>query len=887
MSGTSSGEPLVVGPHATLRRLVNRAFVAAAIVLVVTGVVSIWSNLLSEEAARQRRDSFLRSDEITHLLSDLQAAETGQRGYLLTGDPVYLVPYQLAADSVPGDLARLRVMVTDSAQARRLVAIEPVIAAKLAELAETIDLQRSGNGTQALTVVASGQGQAERIRLDVAEMLAAEEAGRQRWEERLRTSLQVSMATSIAGVLFAIALLGLAAMVINRDFAGAADAESALRDSESRLMQILESLPIAVFVAEGSGRTYYANQASREILGAGIMPDAGIDDLPEVYQVYRAGTDEQCPADRLPIARALKGEAVHTTDLEIRRPDRVVPLEVWAAPVRDSKGGLALAVAAFTDLTERQQAEAALRQARLTADEANHAKSDFLAKMSHELRTPLNSIIGFSEVLEDESFGLLNEKQKRYVANVLTSGRSLLALINDILDLSRVEAGRMELVWQEFPVGDALVEVQSIVSALADKKNLKLELEVQDGLPPLLADQGKLKQIMYNLLSNAIKFTPEDGSVRVVARRSTRDEQGPPMIEIAVTDTGIGISPEDMQRIFGEFEQVASAYGGGQQGTGLGLALTQKMVELHGGRIWVESEAGVGSTFLFHLPFGQSHRSRPAVSSAEILVATTAASHESGRLDRVGSLVLIVEDNRQARDLLAHYLNEAGHRVAMAATGEEAIVLARQLKPDVITLDILLSGQDGHDVLAQLKASPETWDIPVVVVSITENRELGLSLGAADWFVKPARRDDFLGAIHRVLGEDGASGAAKVLVVDDEPSVLEFLDDLLGMQGFRVITARDGSQAIALALAHKPDVIVLDLVMPKISGFDVVSELSRRDETRDIPILVFSVMDLAPEERQRLQGRVKAIVMKGGGRDHLLRELARVTNGAGAEGGEP
>jgi DNA-binding response OmpR family regulator len=246
--------------------------------------------------------------------------------------------------------------------------------------------------------------------------------------------------------------------------------------------------------------------------------------------------------------------------------------------------------------------------------------------------------------------------------------------------------------------------------------------------------------------------------------------------------------------------------------------------------------------------------------------------------------VLIVEDEQQAGDLLAHYLAEAGHRVARAATGEEAMTLARELKPDAITLDILLPGRDGHEVLARLKAAPETRDIPVVVVSITENQGLGLSLGAADWFVKPARRDDFVGAIRRALGNLPASRAATVLVVDDEPATVDFLTDLLTAQGFRVLTAHDGRQGIALALAHRPNVMVLDLVMPEVTGFDVVRELSRHAETRDIPILVFTVKDLTAEERESLKGSVKAIVMKGRGREHLLQELARVTTKASVDG---
>ncbi|HEX7024926.1 MAG TPA: response regulator, partial [Gemmatimonadales bacterium] len=491
-----------------------------------------------------------------------------------------------------------------------------------------------------------------------------------------------------------------------------------------------------------------------------------------------------------------------------------------------------------------------------------------LAKMSHELRTPLNSIIGFSEILEDGGAGSLNEKQQRYVANVLLSGRNLLQLINDILDLSKVEAGRMELAPVEFDVATALEQVRAIVTALADKRGLALHMTVPDALPHLSADQAKFKQIMYNLLSNAIKFTPHGGHVTITARLVQPSGNSPnrDWLEVAVADTGIGIAAEDLTRIFNEFEQVNSTPSRDQEGTGLGLALTRKLVELHGGRVWVESEVGKGSVFRFTLPYQTGHAA-----------AFTAAAPPSSPVeaDPTKPLVLVVDDDRAARDLITHYLTESGYRVETAANGEEAIRFARTSRPDAITLDMLLPEPDGLGILARLKHNSDTREIPVVVVSITDRRELGFSLGAADWLVKPVQKNALLAALDRTVRRPVSGGRPTILVVDDEPATVEFLSELLRQHGFAVLPAVGGRAAIGLALSRHPDLIVLDLMMPEVNGFDVVQALREDARARSIPILILTAMDVTRADAVRLGTSVRAVIPKGGP-EHLLAELARI-----------
>jgi signal transduction histidine kinase/DNA-binding response OmpR family regulator/uncharacterized membrane protein affecting hemolysin expression len=638
------------------------------------------------------------------------------------------------------------------------------------------------------------------------------------------------------------------------------DQNRALHESKQRLDLTLMSAGVGTWSWDLVTNAVVWDEFARALYG--LAPDAP----PESYQdFYSLIHPEDHAGIKRDIAASLEHDAPFEVEYRVVWPDGRERALVSRGKVdRDDTGKPLRMSGVSLDITERRLV-VEQQQAREAAEAANRAKSNFLASMSHELRTPLNAIIGFSELLENQTFGDLNDRQHRYVNNVLTSGRHLLQLINDILDLSKVEAGHMELALSEFDVRTAMSEVKTIVGTLAMKKHLALDLEVDDSASTVTADQSKFKQILYNLLSNAIKFTPDGGSIRVTVRR-VGHEAGE-SIEVAVADTGIGLKPEDRERIFGTFEQVDSAYARQQQGTGLGLALSRRFVELHGGRIWVESDLGKGSVFRFTLPVTQAKR---VVDSAEPLPAAGNGN----------PLVLVVEDDKEAGDRLAHDLAEAGYRVARAGTGEQGLALARRLRPDAITLDVLLPDQDGLKVLAQLKALPETQNIPVMIISITEGRELGFTLGAVDWLVKPANPADFLAAVDKAIANSEAAESQTVLVVDDEPATVELLTDTLRTQGLRVIGACDGEQGVTLARANRPDLIVLDLIMPGLTGFDVVQELRKHPETRVIPILIFTVKDLSPDERDRLRGSVQGVVTKGAA-GALLQELARLQTGNG------
>ena len=488
---------------------------------------------------------------------------------------------------------------------------------------------------------------------------------------------------------------------------------------------------------------------------------------------------------------------------------------------------------------------------------ASQHKSEFLANMSHELRTPLNAIIGFSEVLLEQMFGELNAKQDEYLQDILASGRHLLSLINDILDLSKVEAGHMELEPDAFSLPEALQNGLTMLKERASRHGIELSLELDPRLSVVEADERKVKQVVFNLLSNAVKFTPDGGQVTLAARLDEAE------VQISVRDTGIGITPEDQARIFEEFQQARHQPMKTREGTGLGLTLSKRFVELHGGRIWVESEPGVGSTFSFTLPIkvgaaallaGDDDQAN-GNGSADVALLVPAPSGVSGN----GATILLVEDDPSAVALLSVYLESAGFQVMVAGDGEQALQMARILHPDGITLDIFLPKLDGWDFLARLKADPDLADIPVVIVSMLDQRGKGFALGAAEYLVKPVDRDLMLATLQRLM----AKAPAKVLSIDDDPMATNLVEAVLRPEGFTILKATNGEEGVALARQERPALVILDLVMPDMDGFTVVERLRADPATAAIPIVILTSKTMTTDDKARLNGHISYLAEKG------------------------
>ena len=481
---------------------------------------------------------------------------------------------------------------------------------------------------------------------------------------------------------------------------------------------------------------------------------------------------------------------------------------------------------------------------------ASRHKSEFLASMSHELRTPLNAIIGFSEVLLERMFGELNERQDEYLRDIWGSGKHLLELLNDILDLSKIEAGQMVLNRSEFVVRESLEYCLSLVRERALKQRIVLSLEADPEVGLLDADRLRFRQVVLNLLSNAVKFTPDGGRVDVRAAIQGQD------LVVTVADTGVGVPAEDRQRIFDSFQQ-GTRPSKQAEGTGLGLTLSKRIVELHGGRIWVESEVGNGSTFGFALPAGAEEPTLTSVPRGGLDSGLTMEPATGP-----GPTVVVVEDDRRSFDLLRVHLEAAGVRVVGARDGEEGLDTVRRLSPAGVILDILLPGIDGWEVLAQLKADPRTVPIPVIVVSMLDERGRGFALGAAEYLVKPVGKEQLLAAVYRAAAMPERKRT--VVAIDDDPLAIELARVSLEPAGWTVLGAATGQEGLALIRERQPSVVLLDLLMPGMDGFEVVEALRADPDTKSIPVVILTSKSMTRQDKERLRGRITYVARKAG-----------------------
>jgi PAS domain S-box-containing protein len=568
-------------------------------------------------------------------------------------------------------------------------------------------------------------------------------------------------------------------------------------------------------------------------------------------------------ADRSAVLEAISqsGE-FRGLEIQLRRHDGAsVTVLVNGRMIYDADGRPVEVEANFFDMSAQKEAETAREEARTQAEQANRTKSTFLANMSHELRTPMNAIIGYSEMLLEDAEDEGNDDAAIDLRRIHAASTHLLQLINDILDLSKIEAGKMDIHAEVFEVGPLIEGVVSTVDTLVKKNDNRLSLELDPSLTQMRADVTKVRQALFNLLSNAAKFT-RDGEIGLTVERQRVD--GVERVRMSVSDSGIGIPPEKLDHVFEEFSQADDTTTRDFGGTGLGLPISRHFCRMMDGDIRVESRIGEGSVFTIDLPIGMGTEPRSElVREADSSEAAQAAAEER--------TVLVIDDDPNAVDLLSRTLQGAGLRVVTASDGREALRLARTLKPSAITLDVLMPVMDGWSVLRELKADPLTRGIPVVMVTMTDDREQGYALGATEFLTKPIDRSRLVELLQRCAPEPTAQLA---LIVDDQEDSRALLRRALENADWQVAEAENGTVALERVAEEQPSLILLDLMMPVMDGFEFVAELRKVEAWRQIPIVVVTAKDLTDEDRSRLNGDVVGLIQKSGiDRDSLLGQI--------------
>ncbi len=650
-------------------------------------------------------------------------------------------------------------------------------------------------------------------------------------------------------------------------------ARERLQKSEADLRTILDTVPVGIMFAEApSGRIVGRNRRMDAIVGTSSGRVRSMEEYSEWTAFHADG--RRVETREYPLTQIIKDEAKEAF-LQVqyeRRDGSRIWIDLSATATRDAAGRVSGAVVAVSDIDARKHAEAAqtalteelnlrrqeAEEARNAAEAANRAKSAFLANMSHELRTPLSAVIGYTELLEEDAADLAQTTMLADLGKIKSNAKHLLSLINDVLDLSKIEARRMEVHAENFVVEDFLRDAVATVDALVRVKSNTLSLVFEAGLGTAHSDPVKLRQCLFNLLSNACKFT-EGGQITLSAGRESVN--GDDWLVVAVEDTGIGMTVEQVQRLFERFSQADETTTRRFGGTGLGLALSRAFARLLGGDIGVVSTQGRGTRFTLRIPC--TAPTQGAADTPNEIDARASERTEGGATTR--DLVLVIDDEASQRELLTRFLHKQNFAVRTAADGRSGIALARALKPRVILLDVMMPDQDGWSVLNALKAAPETVEVPVVMVSFVAEPGLGAAMGAADTVSKPIDWVRLKGVMERFRDVGG-----DVLVVDDDGDTRLRLRAMLEKNKWTVQEAGDGAEALERVKSTPPQLILLDLTMPLMDGFAFLHRLRAIPGCANIPVVVLSARDISIAERQQL-AEADRVLMKG---ETSMRDLS-------------
>ncbi|MEZ2232735.1 response regulator [Microcoleus sp.] len=660
-------------------------------------------------------------------------------------------------------------------------------------------------------------------------------------------------------------------------------AESALRQAETKYRSIFENAVEGIFQITPDGRYISANTALARIYGYDSCTQMQ-NELADVNSQFYSAPHRR--ADLIAVLSDV-GEISKFESQVYRRDGTQIWIAENARSICDDNGNVLYYEGTVEDITDRKQAESALHQALEAAESANRAKSTFLANMSHELRTPLNAIIGYSEMLQEEAEDSGNEASVPDLEKIRTAGKHLLSLIDDILDISKIEAGRMELYLETFDIPSLIQSAVATALPLIEKNGNILEIYCPDNLDTMHADMTKVRQVLLNLLSNAAKFT-QNGKIAIGVEKikneelriKNQEESGQILISnseflsFRVADTGIGMNPEQLQRVFLPFTQADASTTRKYGGTGLGLAISQRFCQMMGGTIEANSKLGIGSAFTVILP--------SQIKLPEIPENTVPDSSSPLGSNTIGT-ILVVDDDAISRDLIQRALTRQGLHIELATNGEQALALAKELHPDAITLDVMMPGMDGWAVLSALKADPDLAEIPVILLSFVGNKSLGFALGASDYLTKPVdgKRLATLLRKYRRHQDNRANNnlSCQILIVEDDVATRRILRRILEKQGWAVTEADSGRAALDRLDVSRPNLILLDLMLPEMDGFELITEVRKLNSGDPIPIIVITGKDLTPAESQQLNGCVDRVLFKGVySCDTLLRDVRSIVN---------
>lgn len=864
-------------PDGPWERYFSPALLTATVaVLLLCGLV-IYRNLkVFAETATWVSHTHEVIGNVEGIQSSLTEAESSARGFWITGEEEYRAQFDRATAKTTRLQSDLKQLTSDDLEQQSRLGdlqklIEPVIVQQRqfmttstnASAKTKSDASSIGNATVAMQPVRS---MIESIRSHEDELLRVRSADydanfRQSWLTLLLSA--AVLAGLLSGIYYVLQRHWKLQEQSAKDSASHARERGELLQYNERL---LESTGEGIYGIDREGQCTFINRAGALLLKYRREEVLGQDVHALIHHTDSQG--QPYPLANCPIFKAFRTGGGCQVDNEVfwRSDNTSFPVEYTSFPIRN-EGEIEGAVITFKDITIRLRAIHDLEDAKKAAEIANESKSQFLANMSHELRTPLNAVIMYSELLAEEAVDANVPDFVPDLNRIRSAGKHLLELVNGVLDLSKIEAGKMELYRETFQVTSLVEEVVSTIGPLIEKNRNRIEVSIDQDVDTMDGDVTKLRQVLFNLLSNASKFT-ENG---VISLKVGKDDT---WMIFKVTDTGIGMNPEQLSRLFQPFMQADASTTRKYGGTGLGLAIIRRFTDLMGGEVSVESALGRGSTFTIKLPLMLGDAPVEKEGSVERLDSVSKNATPSGSTGNaiIGS-ILVIDDDPAVRDVLSRVLVNEGIQCITAADGAEGLRMAYEHFPDLIILDVNMPKIDGWSVLLTLKADEYLADIPVIMQSIGEDRDMGFVLGASEYLVKPVDRVKLVSLLRRYLLATDSS----ILVVDDDETIRRALDRTLRKQGWRILQAGDGAEALEQIARERPALILLDLMMPVMDGLEFLEHLHDHDDWKTIPVVVLTAKELTDEDRHRLNGGIEKVLIKGtSSHQRLLDEVRRV-----------